>query len=155
MLLAELGSGRERCANTERKSCHCAAEIRMWKLLDKCRNHATRDARYTVSGRIPVNIIFQMVRYHNFAQFSISYPASQIAAQLLNVTTEQHNGLTDETLSTCPKLINKENSRSEIWHYSAYKTEDKGEWTDLSAHVCKRCYRPKACCHRRKHIKSF
>ncbi len=36
-------------------------------------------------------IIFQMVRYHNFAQFSISYPASQIAAQLK--TTEQHNGL--------------------------------------------------------------
>lgn len=52
MLLTELGSGlfRKRDqtglsderdgTNTERKSCHCAAEIRIWKLLEKCRNHA-------------------------------------------------------------------------------------------------------------------
>lgn len=49
MLLAELGSGLlkkrdqtglsdERDANTEIESCYCAAEIKMWKLLDKCRN---------------------------------------------------------------------------------------------------------------------
>ncbi len=44
-------------------------------------------------------------------------------------------------LSTHPKWINKENSRSEIWHYSAYKTDDKGERTDLTAAVCKRCYK--------------
>ncbi len=45
---------------------------------------------------------------------------------------------TDETLSTHPKLINKENRRSEIWHYFSYKTDDKGERTD----------------HRRQDIKS-
>ncbi len=54
-----------------------------------------------------VYIIFQTVRYHNFAQFCISYAAvakctcrwhsqnysaSQIAAQLVNVTTEQRDG---------------------------------------------------------------
>ncbi len=44
---------------------------------------------------------------------------------------------TDETLSTHPKL----HSRSEIWHYFAYKTDDKGERTDLTAPVCKRCYK--------------
>ncbi len=48
------------------------------------------------------------------------------------LTTEQHDGSkTDETLSTHPKLIHKENSRSEIWHYSAYKTDAKGELTLL------------------------
>ncbi len=30
---------------------------------------------------------------------------------------------TDETLLTHPKLTNTENSRSEIWHYFAYKTD--------------------------------
>ncbi len=44
-------------------------------------------------------------------------------------------------LSTHPKFINKENSRSEIWHYFAYKTDDKGEQTDLTEPVCKRCYK--------------
>ncbi len=44
-------------------------------------------------------------------------------------------------ISTHPKLINKENSRSEIWHYFAYKTDDDGEGTDLNAPVCKRCYK--------------
>ncbi len=51
-------------------------------------------------------------------------------------------------LSAHPKLINKENSRSVIWHYFGYKTDDKGERTDLTAPVCKRCYRPTSCCHR-------
>ncbi len=46
-----------------------------------------------------------------------------------------------ETLAMCPKFINKENSRSEIWHYFEYKTDDKGELTDLNAPVCKRCYK--------------
>ncbi len=31
----------------------------------------TRDARYTGTGKVPVFIIFQTVRYHNFAQFGI------------------------------------------------------------------------------------
>ncbi len=35
----------------------------------------TRDARYTSTGKVPVFIIFQTVRYHNFAQFGISYAA--------------------------------------------------------------------------------
>ncbi len=48
----------------------------------------------------------------------------------------QQNNTTDLTLSTHLKWINKENSRSEI-----YKTDDKGEWTDLTAPVCKRCYK--------------
>ncbi len=48
---------------------------------------------------------------------------------------------TDETLSTHPKLINKENSRSEIWHYFGYKTDDKGERTG-------QLLRLKSCCHR-------
>ncbi len=39
-------------------------------------------------------------------------------------------------LSTHQKWINKENSRSEIWR------------TDLTAPVCKHCYRPKSCFHR-------
>ncbi len=39
---------------------------------------------------------------------------------------------TDATLLTCPKLINKENSRSEIWHYFAYKTDDRGKRTELT-----------------------
>ncbi len=34
-----------------------------------------RDARYTGTGKVPVFIIFQTVRYHNFAQFGISYAA--------------------------------------------------------------------------------
>ncbi len=51
-------------------------------------------------------------------------------------------------LSMHPKLINKENSRSEIWHYFGYKTDDKGEGTEVTAPVCKRCYRDKSCCHR-------
>ncbi len=33
-------------------------------------------------------------------------------------------------LLTLPKQTNEENSRSEIWHYVAYKTDDKGEQTD-------------------------
>ncbi len=33
----------------------------------------TRDARYTGTVKLPVFIIFQTVRYHNFAQFCISY----------------------------------------------------------------------------------
>ncbi len=68
--------------------------------------------------------------------------ASQITAQSVNVTTEQHamDHQTDEALSMHPKLINKENSRSEMWHYCAYKTDDKGERADLTAPVCKRCY---------------
>ncbi len=32
-----------------------------------------RDVRYTGTGKVPVYIIFQTVRYHNFAQFGISY----------------------------------------------------------------------------------
>ncbi len=40
-----------------------------------------------------------------------------------------------------PKLINKENSRSEIWLYFANKTDDKGERTEVTAPVCKRCYK--------------
>ncbi len=35
----------------------------------------TRDARYTGTVKLPVFIIFQTVRYHNFAQFCISYAA--------------------------------------------------------------------------------
>ncbi len=35
-------------------------------------------------------------------------------------------------LSALPKLINKEKSISEIWHYFGYKTDDKGERTDLT-----------------------
>ncbi len=31
-----------------------------------------RDARYTGTVKLPVFIIFQTVRYHNFAQFGIS-----------------------------------------------------------------------------------
>ncbi len=34
-----------------------------------------RDARYTGTVKLPVFIIFQMVRYHNFVQFGISYAA--------------------------------------------------------------------------------
>ncbi len=50
----------------------CAARRFRW------REHAlmcARDARYTGTAKILVYIIFQMVRYHNFAQFGISYAA--------------------------------------------------------------------------------
>ncbi len=36
---------------------------------------SVRDARYTSTGKIPVSIIFQMVRYQNLAHFGISYAA--------------------------------------------------------------------------------
>ncbi len=36
---------------------------------------SNRDARYTGTGKTPVSIIFQTVRYHNCAQFGISYAA--------------------------------------------------------------------------------
>ncbi len=59
----------------------------------------SRDARYTGTVKFLLSIIFQTVRYHNFAQICISYAAvpkftcsaSQIAAHLVNVTTEQVN----------------------------------------------------------------
>ncbi len=84
-----------------------------------------------------------MVRYHNLANFGISYAAfpsaSQFAAQpAVNVTTELRDGSNMIKLLTRQKLINKENSRSEIWHYFSYKTDDKGEGTD----------------HRTQHVKS-
>ncbi len=45
---------------------------------EKCaysKQNVTRDARYTGTLKIPVSIIFQTVRYHDFAQFCISYNA--------------------------------------------------------------------------------
>ncbi len=52
--------------------------------------------------------------------------------QPVNVTTEQCDG------SNILKIINT----------LGYKTDDEGGITDLTAPVCKRCYRPKSCCHR-------
>ncbi len=92
-----------------------------------------------------------MVRYHNFAQFGISlvavpkfttmrqcYPnCRESGGKRDNRETDQ----TGETHSTRPKLINKESGRSEIWHYFAYKSDEKCEPTDLNAPVCKRCYK--------------
>ncbi len=95
-----------------------------------------RDARYTGTVKLPVFILFQTVRYHNFAQFGISYTAvpsaSQIAAHPVNVTTEQVTTRCVKQLKllTRPKQTNEENSRSEIWHYFAFKTDGKGERTD-------------------------
>ncbi len=103
--------------------------------LDRC--VCTRDARYTGNGKIPVYIICKTVRYHHFAQFGISLAA------VPKFTTMRHcypncretggkrdNGettmdQTGETQSTRPKLINKESGRSEIWHYFAYKSDEK------------------------------
>ena len=48
---------------------------------------------------------------------------------------------TDEAHSTRPKRINKESNRSEIWHYFAYKSNEKGEATDLNAPLYKRCFK--------------
>ncbi len=63
-----------------------------------------RDARYTGTVKLPVSIIFQMVRYHNFAQFGISYAAVQkftckwqcvsnccASSECDNRTSEQHD----------------------------------------------------------------
>ncbi len=54
------------------------------------------------------------LRYHNFAQSGILYPAvpkctcrcsaSQIAAQTINVTTEQHDGLNGWNSINAPKI---------------------------------------------------
>ncbi len=68
------------------------------------------DALYTGTVKLPVSIIFQTVRYHNFAQFGISYAAvpkftcrwlaSQIAAHPVNVTTKQNTmDQTDQTIN--------------------------------------------------------
>jgi len=46
---------------------------------------------------------------------------------------------TDQANSTRPQLINKEGSRSEIWHYFAYRGNEKCEATDVNAPLCKRC----------------
>ncbi len=97
------------------------------------------------TGKIPVYIIFETVRYHNFAQFGISHAAVlKCTCRCQCFPNSCATGKCDnrairwiklnETLSTHPKLINKENS-----HYSAYKIDDKGEWTYLSAPVCKCC----------------
>ncbi len=43
----------------------------------------TRDAQYTDTGKIPIYIIFQTVRYHNFAKFGISYAAVPVLPKLL------------------------------------------------------------------------
>ncbi len=122
-----------------------------------------KDARYTL--KVPLYIKFQTARYHNFAQFGISYTAvancicRKQCFPICHATGKCDNRTTwwikQIKLSEHPKLINKGNSRSEIWHYFWYKTGDKGEWTDRTAPVCKHCYRPKSCCHRRQHIKSF
>ncbi len=79
----------------------------------------SRDARYTGTGKVPVYIIFQTVRYHNFAQFGISYAA--VAKYTCRCQCfpnccatgkmwQQNNAMdqTDETLSTHPRLINRE-----------------------------------------------
>ncbi len=62
-----------------------------------------------------------------------SFPNCSATCKCDNRTTQWVKQL---KLSTHQKLINKENSRSEIW------------WTDLTAPVCKHCYRPKSCFHR-------
>jgi len=95
-----------------------------------------------------VYIIIQTVRYHHFAQFSISYPTVPKCTcrwQCFPNCCIKCENRTQwiqriKLLSTHPNWINKENSRNEIWHYSAYKTDDKVEWTDLTAPVCKCCY---------------
>ncbi len=91
--------------------------------------------------------IYYILRYHNFAQFSISYAAVAKCNCRWQLFWQQNNVMdqTDEIISA-PE-INKQDSRSEIWHYFGYKTDDKGKWTDLTAHVCKWCYRP-ICWHR-------
>ncbi len=65
----------------------------------------TRDARYTCTGKIPVSIIFQTVRYHNllisvfrtllFRSSPVGGSASKIAANPVNLTTEQRDDQTD------------------------------------------------------------
>lgn len=90
---------------------------------------------------------------HNFAHFGIlcaavlKFTARQQCATETdtkpeNATTEEHTmDQTDKVYSTRPKLIDKDSSRSEIWHYFAYKSDDKGEATDLNAPICKHCFK--------------
>ncbi len=103
---------------------------------------ATRDARYTSTGNVPVYIILQKVRYHNFAQFGISYAAVSkctckwqcfpnccATSKSDNKTTRWIK--TDETITS---EINKqrETVRSEIWHYFGYKNR----WTNWPYYTC-------------------
>ncbi len=109
---------------------------------------ATRDARYTSTGKVPVYIILQKVRYHIFAQFGISNAAVAKCTCKWQcfpnccATSKSDNRIMrwikQMKLSAHLKLINKENSRSEIWHYFGYKTDER---TDLTTPVCKRCYK--------------
>ncbi len=110
-----------------------------------------KDARYT--WKVPLYIKFQTVRYHNFAQFGISYTAvAKCTCRKQCFPICHATGKCDKRtsqwikLSEHPKWINKRNSRSEIWHYFWYKTGDKGEWTDRTEPLCKHYYRPKSCC---------
>ncbi len=69
----------------------------------------TRDVRYTGTVKLPVSIIFQTARYYNFSKFvfflyswlfrssHVGGSASQIAAHLVNVITEQVNNTMDQT----------------------------------------------------------
>ncbi len=112
-----------------------------------------RDARYTGNGKVPVYNTFQTVRYNHFAQFGISLVAvpkfttmRQCNPNCRKTGGKRDNGettmdQTGETHSTHPKSIKKESVRSEIWHYFAYKRDEKGEPTDLNAPVCKCCYK--------------
>ncbi len=109
---------------------------------------SVRNARYTSTGKIPVSIIFQTVRYQNWSHYGISYAAvtkftcsaSQIAVQPgVKCDNRTTWWIKQIKLLTCPKLTNKENSRSEIWHYFSYKTDDKGERTDHRRQDIKSC----------------
>ncbi len=104
---------------------------------------ATRDAWYTSTGKVPVYIILQKVRYHIFAQFGISYAAVSKCTCKWQcfpnccATSKSDNKTTrwiKQMKLSHLKLINKENSRSEIWHYFGYKTDEQ---TDLTTPVCK------------------
>ncbi len=136
----------------ENKPCHCS-HLKLWS-TGICGIHKHIIGLSLLCCRVRMRGILEKYRYIIYFKWydiiillnSVFHTqqlqntpigsASQIVAQWLNVTTEQCDG------------SNRWNRRSEIWHYFGYKTDDKGELTDLTAPVCKPCYRPKSCCHR-------
>ncbi|XP_057709649.1 E3 SUMO-protein ligase ZBED1-like [Corythoichthys intestinalis] len=47
---------------------------------------------------------------------------------------------TTSGLQNQPRLVEKEDARSEIWRYFAYRADEEGNAADTSKPVCKRCH---------------
>ncbi|XP_063757877.1 E3 SUMO-protein ligase ZBED1-like [Eleginops maclovinus] len=46
-----------------------------------------------------------------------------------------------DTVAAGPRLVDKDDARSEIWRYFAYLADSEGKATDMSRPVCRKCYK--------------